>query len=443
MSLDALLLTDHVGKIEFANPAAASLLGLRDARVGGKLLIHFVAGEYRRAFRTYLGRAARGEELRFAVELGAGGRQPVPVRIRVVRSGDRLAWVLRDESDLTRAHEAAAATQGDPRLESVQLGLLLERVRDGVVVVDRELRIRFANRTAQALLAPEPALPGEPIPDPWSTSIRDLVNDLLERDALNAEALIEPDERTAYWVRAFQTGTGEGAVLLLSDVTAEERREKAEREFIANAAHELQSPLTGISNAVELLLAGAHEEEDARLRFLQHISLENERLSRLLQSLLLLAQAQSGALGVGPEAFELRPLLDDIVQTISGEGRVEVLCPADLDVVAHRELIGHALSNLISNAVRHGGGTPVIVAARRTADGSVVVDVTDAGPGLTREQQSQAFERFYRGGTRRGEGFGLGLAIVREAAQAAGGDVELRSAPGRGTTARLRLRGGM
>ena len=441
-SLDALLLTDRVGKIEAANPAAATLLGNREAPLHGELLVHYVAGEHRRAFRTYLGRAASGEELRFAVDLVGGGLPPIPARVRVLPRGDRLAWALRDESDLARAHAAAAATQGDRELESVQLGLLLERVRDGVVVVDRELRVSFANRTAEALLGPDPITYGEAIPDPWSTSIRDLVTDLLERDALNAEALIEPDERTAYWVRAFQTGTGEGAVLLLSDITAEERHEQAEREFIANAAHELQSPLTGISNAVELLLAGAHEEEDARLRFLQHISVENDRLSRLLQSLLLLAQAQSGAPGVGPETFELRELLDDVVRTTGSEQRIDVLCPPDLDVLAHRDLIGHALANLISNAVRHGRGTPVIVAAGRSADGAVVVDVTDRGPGLSPEQQKQAFERFYRGGGRSGEGFGLGLAIVREAARAAGGEVELHSAPGRGTTARLRLQGG-
>lgn len=403
--------------------------------------MHFVAAEQRRSFRTYLGRAAGGEELRFAHELVGEGRQPVPVRIRVVRRGDRLAWVLRDESDLARAHEAAAATHGDPRLESVQLGLVLERVRDGILVIDRELRVRFANRTAQILLSPEPPVPGQPIPDPWSTSIRDLVTDLLERDALNAEALIEPDDRTAYWVRALQTGTGEGAVLVFSDVTAEERREKAEREFIANAAHELQSPLTGISGAVELLLAGAHDEEETRLRFLEHISQESTRLSRLLQSLLLLAQAQADEAGVEAELFELRPLLDDVVSANTWESSVDVLCPPDIEIVAHRELLEHALQNLVANAVRHGGGDRVVVMARPTADGSVAVDVTDTGPGLTREEQARAFDRFYRGGARGADGFGLGLAIVREAARAVGGEVELLSDPGRGTTARLRLRG--
>lgn len=442
-SIDALLITDRAGKIEFANPAAASMLESGRMRVLGRLLVGVVAPESRRSFRTYLARAAAGEELRFALELVVGRRRPLPVMVRVVPRGNDLVWVLRDESDLVRAREAAAVANGDPRLESVQLGLVLEQIRDGVVVVDRELRVRFANRTAAALLAPDPPLAGEPIPDPWSTSIRDLVTDLLERDALNAEALIDPDERTSYWVRAFQTGAGEGAVLLLSDVTAEERREQAEREFIANAAHELQSPLTGISNAVELLLAGAHEEEETRVRFLRHISHENGRLTRLLHSLLLLAQAQSGAQEIEPAAFELRPLLDDVARAGAAGAQVDVLCPTSLRVLAHRDLLGHALANLVSNAARHGGGERIIVSAREAADGSVVIDVTDTGPGLTADELSQAFERFYRGRARTGEGFGLGLAIVREAARASGGDVELVSNPGHGTTARLRLRGGV
>jgi signal transduction histidine kinase len=405
----------------------------------GRLLVGFVENEYRRAFRSHVLRAAGGEDLRFAMKIAVGG-QPLLVRTRVVARGDCLAWALHDESDLTHAHEAAAAAHGDPRLESVQLGLVLERVRDGIVVIDRDLRVVFANRTAQALLAPESPLLGEPIPDFWSTSIRDLVTDLLERDALNAEALIEPDEHTAYWIRAFQTGTGQGAVLVLSDVTAEERREKAERDFVANAAHELQSPLTGISNAVELLLAGAHEDEVARLRFLGHISQESERLARLVQSLLLLAQAQSGEGRVQPEPFVLRPLLDDVVRAGAGEADVGILCPAGVEVVAHRDLLEHALENLVSNALRHGGGDRVIVMARPSTNGSVIIDVTDSGPGLTPYEQARAFDRFYRGSSRADGGFGLGLAIVREAVRAAGGDVELLS-PGRGATARLRLPG--
>jgi signal transduction histidine kinase len=323
----------------------------------------------------------------------------------------------------------------------VQLDLVLERVRDGVVVIDRELRVRYANRTAHALLAPQPPVPGEPIPESWSTTIRDLITDLLQRDALNAEAFIEPDDRPAYWFRAFQTGRGDGAIILISDVTAEDRREQAEREFVANAAHELQSPLTGITTSIELLLAGAHEDEEDRLRFLNHISQENARLSRLLQSLLLLAQAQSGVRGTEPATFELLPLLDDLVRTEFAEASVDVSCPPQLEVVAHRDLLERALSNLVSNAVRHGGGGRVAVEARADGEGIVVVDVTDAGPGMTRRERDQAFERFYRG-TRTGDGFGLGLAIVREAARAAGGEVELLSGPGAGTTARLRLRGG-
>jgi two-component system, OmpR family, sensor kinase len=120
---------------------------------------------------------------------------------------------------------------------------------------------------------------------------------------------------------------------------------------------------------------------------------------------------------------------------------VDVLCSPSVRVVGHRDLLEHALANLVANAGRHGGGERVIVSARDSVDGSVVVDVTDTGSGLTDEELNRAFERFYRGGARTGEGFGLGLAIVREAAHASGGEVELVSNPGRGTTARLRLRG--
>jgi signal transduction histidine kinase len=289
------------------------------------------------------------------------------------------------------------------------------------------------------MLAPHELGPASPLPDPWPTSIRGLVRVLVEQDADNAEALVEVDERTAYWVRVHQSGA-EGVVVLISDVSADERREQAERDFVAHAAHQLQSPLAGIASAVEVLLLGAHEDADARLRFLNHVARENSRLSRLLASLLVLAQAQATDVDVALEPIALGPLLRDAVGTVDVEGEIEVTCPEDLLVLGHRGLLEHAVGNLVTNAVRHGSPR-VLVSAHAVADGGVVIDVTDDGPGLTREERARAFDRFFRGRSRSGEGFGLGLAIVQQVVRALGGEAELLPHAGGGTIARLRLRG--
>lgn len=347
--------------------------------------------------------------------------------------GDELGWVLREESE-------SVAPPGAPPtpIDVVRLGRVLEAVRDGVVVVDRDRCVAFANRAAQAMFAPHPVTVGESVPDPWKVSVRRLVEELFEHEALNAEAVVEPEQGLAYWLRAYLSGAGDTAVLIVSDITAEERREQAQRDFVAHAAHELQSPLAAISGAVEVLLAGAHEEEEPRLRFLGHIARENERLSRLLDSLLLLAQAQAGGSEVGRVAFPLRPLLEEVAARAPDATRVDVVCPAGLRAEAHRSLVESALANLVANALRHGGGGRVVASGRRGTDGTVKVEVTDFGGGLSADARGRAFDRFYRAG-RTGEGFGLGLSIARQAALAVGGDVELRANPLGGTIAVLTL----
>jgi signal transduction histidine kinase len=356
------------------------------------------------------------------------------VRVHVTPVPNGLGWVLRavDPEPIP----AAAAGGG---VERVQLGRVLEGVRDGVVVVGGDLVVEFANRTARALFAPAELEPGRALPDPWPVSVRDLVRELLEQAAFNAEALVEVDDRTAYWVRAYESGSGDTAVLLVSDVSAEERREQAERDFVAHAAHELQSPLTGIATAVEVLAAGAHEDEAARLRFLAHAEREIERLKRLLTALLALANAQATEDGVATSPFELRPLLLDVAASVDAPtADVTVLCPRALVLDAHRDLVGQAVRNLVANAVRHGSDR-VVVSTRAASDGTVSIEVTDNGPGIAREDARRAFDRFYRGGARTGDGFGLGLAIVQQVARAHGGEATLHPNPGGGTVARLRL----
>ena len=418
------MLTDRAGKIVRANPAAARLLNLPHRSLVGRLLTSHVAQDDRRGFRRNLIRAGEGD-VRFSLDLLPRDLPPVRVRARVAPADGVLAWVLRGQT----APGGFAASQ---------LGQVFEGIRDGVIVVDEDLNVRFANRSAQRIFGVDELVAGEPIPDPWPTSLRRLVAELLAHDAYSAEALIEPDEHTVVSVKAHQSG--EGAVVVLSDVSVEERRERAEREFIANAAHELQSPLTGISTAVEVLLAGAHRGEETRLKFLEHIAESNERLSRLLRSLFLLAEAQSGGPAVERERFELRALLQELVdRTADGDRRADILCPAGLEVVTNRPLLEHALHNLLANAMRHGGGSTVLVSARSGAHGTVLIDVVDRGPGLPAAEREQAFDRFYQVQPRDNQGFGLGLSIVREVARAIDAEIELRPTRPSGLTARLTL----
>jgi len=113
-------------------------------------------------------------------------------------------------------------------------------------------------------------------------------------------------------------------------------------------------------------------------------------------------------------------------------------CPEGLCALGQCELIEEIVSNLASNAVKHGASGEIVLRARRDSSG-VTIEVLDSGPGIRLEQRDRLFDRFYRGGTTETDGFGLGLAIVREAVVALGGRIEIVGRPGGGTTARVTL----
>jgi signal transduction histidine kinase len=326
--------------------------------------------------------------------------------------------------------------------ERDRLRRLLERLHEGVITVDRDLRIEFVNESARRQLGAPDLDQGDPLPDPWAdVSLRRLASGLFVPDAPVAHARAASDEGIVSMIVGLPARHDlEGAVLVLTDVSERERRELAEREFVTNAAHELRNPLASITSSVEVLQAGAKEIPEERDRFLANIERDSARLGRLTRALLVLARAQTRSEAPRFSPVAVRPVLEAVaagLQTAEGV-RVVVDCPEGLEVLAEGDLMEQAIENLAANAAKHTERGEIALAARAGDAASVVIEVTDTGPGIPVWEQERIFDRFYRG-RRDAEGFGLGLAIVQQAVRALGGRVELSSTPGRGTTARIVL----
>ncbi len=330
------------------------------------------------------------------------------------------------------------------RSDRDRLHRLLARLREGVVTVDPELRVDFANPSAARMLGVGRLREGDPLPDPWpGFPLRDVAAGLFRSDAAVAEARVASEDERTFALVGIPAGPGtQTAILVLADVTERERRERAEREFVTNAAHELRTPLAAITSAVEVLQAGAKELPEDRDRFLESIERQSARLGRLTHTLLTLARAQTHDEAPRLEPLELRPLLEEIAATLEPRPGVEVAleCPPGLFVLADRALVEQALLNLAVNAAKHTAQGRIELAAESSADGSAAIEVRDSGPGIAPADQERIWERFYRGRGRDADGFGLGLAIVRQAIRVVGGNVELESTPGKGTIVRVTLR---
>ncbi len=218
----------------------------------------------------------------------------------------------------------------------------------------------------------------------------------------------------------------------------------AQRQFVADASHELRNPLAVIQTNADVALWDDGTPAPVKQR-LEAVRRASERMRRLVDDLLALARLELATdqrhevdLGavVNEVSDELAPLAE--AYGISVEHGSE----PGLIVVADRDAIKRALANLLDNAFRYSPrGTPVHVVAARE-NGWAVLAVADSGPGLTPEEQEQVFERFWRSDSARSResgGAGLGLAIVRRIAESHGGAVGVSSAPGSGSTFELRL----
>ena len=380
--------------------------------------------------------ALRLRRLIVAAEAIASGDFETPLRYRFRDEFGLLAHSFdRMRRQLRRSFRRLEA-------ERDRLQLLLESLHEGVLTIDQDLVVHYTNAEARRLLGGRLA-EGDALPEPWPTfGLREFAQTLFEERSTPAHVHVTPDENHAYGIVGIPSQPEtDWALLVIDDLTEQERRELAEREFVSNAAHELRTPLTTIIGAVEVLQAGAKEDPVERDRFLVHIERESGRLARLARAMLTLARAHAGTESPRVEAVAVAALLREVAAELRPHDgvSVEVEAPEDLAVESNPDLLEQALRNLGENAAKHTArGSVVLRAYRRGA--SVTFEVEDSGPGISPELQRHVFDRFYRG-ERDADGFGLGLAIVRETVRTLGGRIELDSSLGEGTVFRIVLAG--
>ncbi|MEA2094981.1 MAG: ATP-binding protein [Pseudomonadota bacterium] len=223
-----------------------------------------------------------------------------------------------------------------------------------------------------------------------------------------------------------------------------DRLENLRQDFVANVSHELKTPVTTIAGFVETLLEGAKDDSDELNHFLEIISRQADRLAAIIDDLLTLSRLESAPLH---EILELREQsLPDILDSSNRICReradekhisLKVECPATLHVRADRSLLTQAVINLVDNAIKYSSAnTSVVMRGGETGDG-VQIEVEDNGPGIDERHKARLFERFYRvdkARSRKLGGTGLGLAIVKHIVSVHGGEVQVETRIGKGST---------
>ncbi len=218
----------------------------------------------------------------------------------------------------------------------------------------------------------------------------------------------------------------------------------AQQRFVADASHELRTPLSTIRTNAEFLRQQPDAAGVDRTAATGDIVSEAERMSRLVDGLLVLARADAG-IAIERRPIDLRAVAAEEARRVRPPGRVReetetvhLTADASALVSGDAEALGRVIRSLLDNAFRHGKPPVGITVAKR--DGAVFLEVRDAGPGLPKGSEERVFERFYRADpSRSGEGTGLGLAIARAIVQAHGGTIRASSADGGGTAVTMEL----
>jgi len=340
---------------------------------------------------------------------------------------------------------------------------VIAAVPDPLILIDRQRRIVRSNAAAAEFIGPgaEPRDLAAALRNPVLLAAADAV---LRGERMGSVefTLSVPVERVlrAHLARiANQPGggpalDGAAAILTLHDVTALKRSEQMRADFIANAGHELKTPLATLIGFIETLLGPAREDALARTRFLGIMKEQAARMARLVDDLLSLSRIEINEHVAPTGRVALAPLVDEVARGLelrAAERGIHIACtlPADLpEVQGDRDELAQIFQNLIDNAVKYGRPHSKVAVTGATATGGaaaglVRVEVADQGDGIPSEHLSRLTERFYRVDTARSRelgGTGLGLAIVKHILNRHRGRLDIASTVGRGSTFTVSLR---
>ncbi len=334
------------------------------------------------------------------------------------------------------------------------LDIAINEMREGVLVIDAEMRVVASNRAARRVFSSvHDQIDSQRLTElTRNPAIYDAFLDALhgkERGGVKVETY--ESGRRIFDLRVVPlraTGRGEilGAVAVLFDITRLERLEIVRQEFLSNVSHELRTPLTSIMALAETLETGAINDQNNNRRFLSIIQKNAARMQHLIDDILELSAIEAGNVRVNPETIQLRSLVEEIVTTSSSPAAVRKIAiqnriEANAKVFADPHRLIQMLTNLIDNAIKFNrdGGTISITFERGDRDRIVVADT---GEGIPSQHLDRLFERFYRVDRARSRelgGTGLGLAIVKHLARAHGGEVTVASQLGEGTQFTIEL----
>jgi len=348
---------------------------------------------------------------------------------------ETLSLAVKSLVDMQQARISSIDTQ------RAELATVLDRMTDGVLIVDGAGKIQFANPAVESIFE---------IKDPVGRTVVEVLRQYKLVEAWQrSQASGQPEEESVELSARHQflqlvvlpdQRTG-GSLLLVQNLTRVRRLETIRRDFISNVSHELRTPLASLKALTETLREGALDDPKAAPRFLGRIETEVDALTQMASELLELTRIESGQVPLEFIKIPSTALLFSVADRMRAQAEragltISIDSPQLLpDVKADPSRLEQVLVNLIHNAIKFTrSGGEVVLSAQRDGD-MVRFSVQDTGIGIPADDLERIFERFYKADRARSSGgTGLGLSIARHIVEAHGGRIWAESKEGRGST---------
>lgn len=455
---EGLCILDTEARISYVNPCLAEMLGWSEEDLLGKPIKDFFSSTDRHLFDSHWIKRREGEHIPYEISWTRRNGNVVHTILTPQPLFEENTFigsfgVVTDITDRKRSEELIKRSLAQVEEAKDRIDAILKSVPNGLVVTDMAGRVMLVNRGIQNIL--DLSLTEIFLRPVWEIIRESAFRFQMEfAIAHQEERSFELDiyDRSNEESRTFEGNisyveTGEnvktGIIIVLHDVTGKREADRLKSEFIATAAHELNTPLTSVMGYTEYLLAQSsiHSldpiQQDECLKIIYH---KCEQLAKIVDELLFLSRLESGRTVV---LEKTKCNLAEIVSYVVVHYRREVpdfqlvFNPPheEIQVSVDRDKIIQVMENLLSNAIKYSPEAKYVLINIRRADGKFIVSVSDQGKGMSENQIKRVFEKFYRGDTSDTAigGLGLGMTITRNIVEAHGGTIWVESRIGEGT----------
>ncbi len=353
-------------------------------------------------------------------------------------------WLRRERDQLQKEHDEVRKETGSRQ------NALFDSMVEGVLLMDEKGRILHANQAIRNLFNLSPGqVEGKTIMESLRLHELEAMLHFLEHKSqvMGTEVSVPGMEGHQLEVNAVSIkdadGVHSGFIMVFHDLTRIRKLEKARQEFVANASHELRTPISMIKGYVETLLDGAKDDKGNLDRFLLTIARHTDRLTLLVEDLLTISRLESDNEVLELEDINLHDLANMVFEELAGKASssgvsMENRLAGDLMLQADPDRLHQVFFNLVDNAVKYSGkGSEVFISCRQGKRNIWEVCVADNGPGIPQDALERVFERFYRVDKSRARdsgATGLGLSIAKHIVQLHGGTIWCESTMGEGAS---------